>query len=1068
MAFIDTLPAAAATSSSCPANSGTVTFSSLPEEVQREILKHCSSRELCSLALVSAHFHSLASAFLYHTLNLSLPTESEPIAHRSRAFRKGLPDLLNTLTTSDYDYSRHIRHVGLGTICEMLFMRSHSPFRVTEFPSKTLNTLMVLAMRKAVGLESLSWDVNVEMSPALFKVLCNIDTLVELNVRLHHGPSAYRRRRVVPNNASGHLYPPVHQQTTPAMPLNAFHGDTPSQESSAVLSTNVPPLGNQGQGVPWTTQAGLVLQQMGHPNSTEKSSQTTTSPASAAPDRGQPTFSGFKNLQRLSVLDIEDLGVLPELQACVHNCARSLTHLSLSLSSNLTQKKRERVQHTVTTTAPHAATAATATTASATNNGNINNSNGTWDLMPQQVDNYLAYTTSGTPHSIWGGIGGTNSPLASPGPVVGGVDTGNVPNIMALASLANITHFGGAASTGPTLSASASTASTALAAAQKTKAFLMTKALRDQDKALAHIFGIEPDWSPEKESTKTATKKMQKKSADSNASESTSAAGSDDKGKGKAAEHDRETEEGKEQIKSTPIEPSDIVDALQAAAVELGGPHTDSASASSMADREAAALERFMELAKGYLASARPEATASSAPVESKPSTQATTVGEASASGSSSGSKPALDPTTPDDDTSLFGNGTVFTLPTRPLGTCVNRDVLPEDIDVEAPEGQLVLHPHDGPGDIDADESQAETEETVAEEESKQGASTSPTPMQKQSTSTGAGRLRNERPASLTSEAVANYARETRGLSLKKLSCYLIPVKASILGRAIDLLSLVSITLLSVGPQAAIWNLFSKENLAHKLPLRNIHTDSVSQPFLQCVAQLDKVERIYLLKRIGQGHLPENAAPTSSVTSAHIYENILQKHARTLRVLSVRDMTSEGWDLDDTAIRLLARRARNLQELAASMNMGSLHMLQRCLSGFRSLRALHVVRLRNDDTCVWVMQEVRHFLMDMLCHYPHLPLTYVATEGSHSIDRIVRVNKRAERKLHAPGPSGSTTAASTIASMRVPDAAEKEDDSDSGGEDGMFHMPEFRLESILMCHAVNTTIFTQEVLHGMI
>ena len=50
------------------------------------------------------------------------------------------------------------------------------------------------------------------------------------------------------------------------------------------------------------------------------------------------------------------------------------------------------------------------------------------------------------------------------------------------------------------------------------------------------------------------------------------------------------------------------------------------------------------------------------------------------------------------------------------------------------------------------------------------------------------------------------------------------------------------------------------------------------------------------------------------------------------------------------------------------------------VAGLAALRALHVVHLRNDDTCVWVMRETKRFLIDNVSHYPDLPLEWIAID----------------------------------------------------------------------------------------
>jgi hypothetical protein len=53
------------------------------------------------------------------------------------------------------------------------------------------------------------------------------------------------------------------------------------------------------------------------------------------------TFSGFKNLKSLSVLDIDTLDIVSELSTCIKNSSWTLTELQLSLSDALANQARK-------------------------------------------------------------------------------------------------------------------------------------------------------------------------------------------------------------------------------------------------------------------------------------------------------------------------------------------------------------------------------------------------------------------------------------------------------------------------------------------------------------------------------------------------------------------------------------------------------------------------------------------------------------------------------------------------------------------------------------------------------
>jgi hypothetical protein len=182
---------------------------------------------------------------------------------------------------------------------------------------------------------------------------------------------------------------------------------------------------------------------------------------------------------------------------------------------------------------------------------------------------------------------------------------------------------------------------------------------------------------------------------------------------------------------------------------------------------------------------------------------------------------------------------------------------------------------------------------------------------------------------------MSEYVRNTRGLTLTTLAIYLIPIKASVLSKAIDLSVLRSITLLNVGPQIPFWNLMARENKMSPLPLRKIHTDNVTLQFLAFVAQLDTLNELYLLERTAKARVESTAAKTM-VTMEQIRRVILKKHASTLKVLMIRNDAGSEWDLNVKTTVLLCQRAKQLEELACSFGIRAMvcRFLLRSLSFF--------------------------------------------------------------------------------------------------------------------------------------
>lgn len=197
-----------------------------------------------------------------------------------------------------------------------------------------------------------------------------------------------------------------------------------------------------------------------------------------------------------------------------------------------------------------------------------------------------------------------------------------------------------------------------------------------------------------------------------------------------------------------------------------------------------------------------------------------------------------------------------------------------------------------------------------------------------------AERLVDKAKASETSEearrSMESYVRDTRGVSLEILGIHLIPVKASVLSRSINLSHLKSLTLLNVGIQATIWSLLSKENLRNRLALRSVFTDNVSAPFLKCMSQLDRLDELFILER-NVKHKPESFAPPSDVTIDQIRRLVLKKHMGTLKRIMIKNESNDSsWDANEKTMILICTRGIMLEELAVSMNLHAVVSITSC------------------------------------------------------------------------------------------------------------------------------------------
>ena len=144
------------------------------------------------------------------------------------------------------------------------------------------------------------------------------------------------------------------------------------------------------------------------------------------------------------------------------------------------------------------------------------------------------------------------------------------------------------------------------------------------------------------------------------------------------------------------------------------------------------------------------------------------------------------------------------------------------------------------------------------------------------------------------------------------------------------------------------------------------------------------------------------------------------------------------------------------------------------LSGLVSLRALHIVRLRNDDTCVWVMRETKRFLIDNVSHHPELKLEWVSVDDDDRVERLIRPSnypkkdkksKKSKGKQKATVGGGVTSGGTDVFPLLPPPdswdvSSESEDDED---------LQDVKLETMENIHFYDVwgvRIFKKEVVNG--
>lgn len=168
--------------------------------------------------------------------------------------------------------------------------------------------------------------------------------------------------------------------------------------------------------------------------------------------------------------------------------------------------------------------------------------------------------------------------------------------------------------------------------------------------------------------------------------------------------------------------------------------------------------------------------------------------------------------------------------------------------------------------------------------------------------------------------AMQAYIRATHGLQLEDLSLEWVPLKASIVARALDLSILKRLTLLEVGPQDAFWTLLVRlQSATQIIAFKNIHTDNVSLSFVKFLATFGGLEELFMLER--NKKQAADSEPESTITISTIRKNALRKHIPTLQRLSLRNERNEQWDVDPKTLRYLALKGTKLRELAFSLTL---------------------------------------------------------------------------------------------------------------------------------------------------
>lgn len=333
-------------------------FLGMPSEIQKDIVKHCCQPDLICLALVSKHCRGLAASQLYRQFHIVFPDEDDPSFDSPI---DGLAAGLDTFVTSNYDYAQHLRDLSLDTLSAgSKGEAAYKPYLLQNSCGKFMNTLLLLALRKANKLETFKWNIRVELSRPVYAVLHDIRTIAHVHIRMQAGPSLYEKppplpHAIHPPPSIAPSLPPVHwmPQGTHPPPVPPQQGTDFDLQITAANSNfvNAHPVYFVHNSQPPHPHA--FAQQHPHLQAfPQQPPHHHQPPAPKPPSKPKaqkrpqvltepPTLSGFRNLKSLAVLDIDNLDSVTEIKTCVRNSAGTLTKLKLSFSHLLASQARK-------------------------------------------------------------------------------------------------------------------------------------------------------------------------------------------------------------------------------------------------------------------------------------------------------------------------------------------------------------------------------------------------------------------------------------------------------------------------------------------------------------------------------------------------------------------------------------------------------------------------------------------------------------------------------------------------------------------------------------------------------
>lgn len=722
------------------------------------------------------------------------------------------------------------------------------------------------------------WNIRVELSRPVYKELHRLQSLKRLHIRMQAGESYYSTPPPLPVSADQHTIAPSNHwpQIQP-----------PSPGGGLGFSPTLPPV------IPISVPSGPPPSLLAAMNKQSLKSKASRRSMTA---REPPTLSGFKHLKSLSVLDIDDLDIIPELKACIANSSSTLSELQLSFSDGLAMQAR-----------------------GPTPDSDPEESDVEEEFQVVPASQNTSYDASGPAkvfraqeeRAIQEGVLGKLldvEPLLVKKPQMA---TTNDQRETSAEKDKDMAKEGGDSDIHPR------------------DEFIVS--IRQASHKLMSLLNGSRDFTPSQEDILDTIAKAARKYVDS-AEAPTPAEGpkhKDSEGTkgGSATEENGKKETATAQDKSASEEKPDSSasngtissDAVQEGSGESSSATKRKGNASELSpeDIDIEHTETVEDAFEEDDDQPPPEAetkTTHENPVPDKSGVSDSTTSpkmtpSSSIDGSSSAKETAVQEPSGDTVDQAFLLSTSLKLQDSAASLWENLQMLRSTVTDE-----------DSPQLLKAEQQLVELGRSVAELRNQ-------VRWEDITKNEHADKKKTSDPQNMR-----DYVRGTRGFSLDSLSIHLVPVKASVLSRAINLSCLKQLTLLNVGNQTPIWTLLAKENKETPLALRSVFTDNVSTAFLSCMSKLPELHELFMLERSAK-QKPESFAPRNSTTMDQIRRLVLKKHMHTLRRLMIKDESKgPSWEVNEKAIILMCTRGVELEELAVSMDIHAVVSLAPVLS----------------------------------------------------------------------------------------------------------------------------------------